>query len=294
MEGSNNAWILKKIEETQKTVCVIAHQSEVKEGKLDGLLPAGLSACKDFRQDLNLDGTYWLYTTKRILLVQKSTDAADAKEVAVRTSFRKLGTTACVALQSKKITDVEFLVTSKVAESKMLPDFENSFYLSNYENHFKYKGDEAAEDENKDEDYDARTKRIDKKVENYTITCEDESVMKTEEAEFQRAAAASTEIARRLASTRGSHGTPTYMEAQVTELIKDHPNIKELRVLQADQLQEQGMNLFWNVGKGADSQPRCVIVHYQGDPSRPDEVDIAFVGKGVTYDTGGLNIKPTG
>jgi leucyl aminopeptidase len=53
------------------------------------------------------------------------------------------------------------------------------------------------------------------------------------------------------------------------------------------------MNLFWNVGKGADSQPRCVMVHYQGDSSR-DEVDFAIIGKGVTYDTGGLNIKPTG
>lgn len=54
------------------------------------------------------------------------------------------------------------------------------------------------------------------------------------------------------------------------------------------------MNLFYNVGKGADSPPRCVIVHYQGDKSRPNEVDYAFVGKGVTYDTGGLNIKVTG
>lgn len=70
--------------------------------------------------------------------------------------------------------------------------------------------------------------------------------------------------------------------------------MKELRVLQSDKLQELGMDLFYNVGKGADSQPRCVMVHYQGDPSRPDEVDFALVGKGITYDTGGLNIKGTG
>jgi len=56
------------------------------------------------------------------------------------------------------------------------------------------------------------------------------------------------------------------------------------------------MNLFYNVGKGsiAIDQPRCVMVHYVGDPSRPDDVDFAFVGKGITYDTGGLNIKGTG
>lgn len=53
------------------------------------------------------------------------------------------------------------------------------------------------------------------------------------------------------------------------------------------------MNLFYNVGKGARSQPRCVMVHYQGNPDS-DEIDLALVGKGVTFDTGGLNLKPTG
>ena len=54
------------------------------------------------------------------------------------------------------------------------------------------------------------------------------------------------------------------------------------------------MNLFYNVGKGAISQPRCVIVHYVGNPAEPDTVDFALIGKGVTFDTGGLNLKPSG
>lgn len=77
-------------------------------------------------------------------------------------------------------------------------------------------------------------------------------------------------------------------------MVKGYKSVKEVRVVHADQLQELGMNMFYNVGKGADSPPRCVIVHYQGDPSRENEVDLALVGKGVTYDTGGLNLKPTG
>ena len=80
----------------------------------------------------------------------------------------------------------------------------------------------------------------------------------------------------------------------MTALADGHDKVLETRILRADQLQNLGMNLFYNVGKGAISQPRCVIVNYQGDPSRPDEVDFALVGKGVTYDTGGLNLKPTG
>lgn len=85
------------------------------------------------------------------------------------------------------------------------------------------------------------------------------------------------------------------MEAQVHKIAKaGKKGVKEVRVLNAKDLQRLKMNLFYNVGKGADSQPRCVIVHYVGNPSKPKQVDIAFVGKGVTYDTGGLNLKPTG
>lgn len=78
------------------------------------------------------------------------------------------------------------------------------------------------------------------------------------------------------------------------DVVKDKAGVKEVRVLNSDKLYELGMMMFYNVGKGADSPPRCVIVHYQGDPSRGDEVDIALVGKGVTFDTGGLNLKATG
>jgi len=50
------------------------------------------------------------------------------------------------------------------------------------------------------------------------------------------------------------------------------------------------MNLIWNVGRGAVKEPRAVFVHYAGNENS-DEVELAIVGKGVTYDTGGLNIK---
>ena len=66
--------------------------------------------------------------------------------------------------------------------------------------------------------------------------------------------------------------------------------IKEVRQIRGKELADLGMNLFWNVGKGAACDPICVIIHYQGRPENP-EIDFGVVGKGVTYDTGGLNIK---
>lgn len=70
---------------------------------------------------------------------------------------------------------------------------------------------------------------------------------------FQRVCADATVTARNLANTRGSVGTPEYMENEFIKIAKGHPKVKEVRALDADQLQELGMNLFYNVGKGAIS-----------------------------------------
>lgn len=50
------------------------------------------------------------------------------------------------------------------------------------------------------------------------------------------------------------------------------------------------MNLHYEVGKGAESPPRYVAVTYKGKKDS-DQIDLALVGKGLTYDTGGLNLK---
>ena len=101
-------------------------------------------------------------------------------------------------------------------------------------------------------------------------------------------------MARELCNLRGSVATPDYMEKRMVEVATGHDKVKEIRVLSSQDLQDLNMNLFYNVGKGADVPPRCVIVHYEGNPDEPDNIDFALIGKGVTYDTGGLNLKPTG
>lgn len=63
-------------------------------------------------------------------------------------------------------------------------------------------------------------------------------------------------------------------------------------MVQGQQLVDENMNCFYNVGKSAESEPRLVLVNYQGNPDSQEY--IAFTGKGVTYDTGGLNLKGTG
>ena len=220
-----------------------------------------------------MGNAYWFYNRygndselKRVLLLQKTEDKEDAKIEDIRKSYRGLGVTACAQLQAKKSSDVEILVSDKVADDKMLGIFENSLALSNYEFVFKRPHQEEAKDgEDKEPkiDEDDRSKRVTKHIENITLTVENhDEIYNSDSSVFQRASAGASILARDLANTRGSVGTPCFMEEKMVGVAKGHDLVKEIRILDAQQLQDLGMNLFYNVGKAATSQPRCVMVHY--------------------------------
>jgi len=99
-------------------------------------------------------------------------------------------------------------------------------------------------------------------------------------------------VSKQLCQLRGSEGDPTEMEKRFRALATTE-NFAEVTTVNHEELQKHGMNLFWNVGKGAVSKPRLVYARYMGKKNAggDDSIDIAYVGKGITYDTGGLNIK---
>jgi leucyl aminopeptidase len=66
----------------------------------------------------------------------------------------------------------------------------------------------------------------------------------------------------------------------------------DVKILGKKELEKEGMGLMLAVNRGASQDPALILMHYRGDPKSDDIT--AVVGKGVTYDTGGLNLKPTG
>ncbi|MBY6186497.1 leucyl aminopeptidase [Marinobacter hydrocarbonoclasticus] len=64
----------------------------------------------------------------------------------------------------------------------------------------------------------------------------------------------------------------------------------KVKVLGRDDLEDLNMGALVGVGKGSAREPKLVIAHWQGS----DEAPIALVGKGITFDSGGYNIKATG
>ena len=65
----------------------------------------------------------------------------------------------------------------------------------------------------------------------------------------------------------------------------------EVTVLGEKESLEQGLDAFMAVGKGSDQEPQFVIMTYMPENMNPKTKHIGLVGKGVTFDTGGLNIK---
>ncbi len=84
--------------------------------------------------------------------------------------------------------------------------------------------------------------------------------------------------------------TPAKMESLAKEFAKK--NKLKIKVLDEKALVKEKLNLMYAVGKGAANPPRLVIVEYNGNSKSKEK--IALVGKGVTFDAGGINLKPTG
>lgn len=66
-----------------------------------------------------------------------------------------------------------------------------------------------------------------------------------------------------------------------------------MKVIRGKELEKERMNLFYQVGKSANSEPRLILLQYNGDTTS-DQISHCIVGKGLTFDTGGINLKPTG
>ncbi len=102
--------------------------------------------------------------------------------------------------------------------------------------------------------------------------------------------AESVNYARKLADTPSSDMDPERIEEEARKLAERLG--LGIHVLYMEDLKKLGMNGIIGVGRGGRVPPRLIILEYRGRSS--DGWDIAVIGKTVTFDAGGLNLKPTG
>lgn len=99
-------------------------------------------------------------------------------------------------------------------------------------------------------------------------------------------------LTRDLVNLNADTVNPTRLVQEAIKLAQDNPKIKTT-VLRKKELESIKAGLILAVSQGGADEPALIIMEYQGG-SQEAEKPLAFVGKGITYDTGGLNLKPTG
>lgn len=83
--------------------------------------------------------------------------------------------------------------------------------------------------------------------------------------------------------------TPKYIAKYATDIAHNH-DACDIDVLNKKQMKEMGMGALLAVAQGSSNKPRMVVLKYNG--ADKDKSPIALVGKGITFDTGGISLKP--
>jgi leucyl aminopeptidase len=103
-----------------------------------------------------------------------------------------------------------------------------------------------------------------------------------------QALAAGVELARECANLPGNHATPTHLASVAKDLGKQFGF--DVEVFDRKHIEKLGMGSFLAVAQGSEEPPRFIVMKYHGAPK--SKAPVVLVGKGITFDSGGISLKP--
>jgi len=204
---------------------------------------------------------------KRLLLVGggKATNFSSAE-------LRKLAGIAVRTLKSKSIRSFAFALPESganaaegvrsVVEGAFVGDFDPDYYKSD---------------------------RKDQKIDSMTIVARGDQASLEQALNVGRIVGESQTFTRDLVNEPSNRMTPTIMAERAKKMAAE-VGLK-CEVYGADKIKELKMGAFWGVAQGSDEPPALIVLRYEpaGAPEKPH---LGLVGKGITFDTGGISIKP--
>mgnify|MGYP003666923926 CR=1 FL=1 len=95
--------------------------------------------------------------------------------------------------------------------------------------------------------------------------------------------------ARNLANLPGNVCTPAYLSRHARKLARNNPKLG-VTVLEEKKMRELGMGSLLSVSAGSDQPAKLIVMHYKGGKS--SDKPHVLVGKGITFDSGGISLKP--
>jgi len=118
------------------------------------------------------------------------------------------------------------------------------------------------------------------------VAVSDEQVSALSEA---AAMAKGVKAARHLGNNPPNICNPAYIAEYATQIAEESEHC-EIDILNHKQMKKMGMGALLAVGQGSHNKPKMVVLKYNG--ADQDQAPIALVGKGITFDTGGISLKP--
>jgi len=104
------------------------------------------------------------------------------------------------------------------------------------------------------------------------------------------ATADGTALARTLGNLPANICTPSYLAAEAKKLAREFK--LELEVLERADMEKLGMGAMLSVARASHQLPKLIVLRYTGNSK--NKKPLALVGKGITFDTGGISLKPAG
>jgi leucyl aminopeptidase len=102
------------------------------------------------------------------------------------------------------------------------------------------------------------------------------------------AIAQGSHFARQLGNLPGNVCTPSYLASQAQQLGETYAI--DVDLLDENRMDELGMQSLLSVGRGSDQPSYLIVMHYKG--GKESEAPYVLLGKGITFDTGGISLKP--
>src|SRR5579871_757752 len=203
---------------------------------------------------------------KRLLLVS----GGSAKKFSVY-DLRRIAGTAARALKSRGIRSFVFVAPTGMAEDEAVRAVVEGAYVGNF-----------------DPDY-YRSDRKDQKIEAVTVVAGGDKAALEKAAHEAQIVGESQNFTRDLVNEPSNRMTPTIL-AERAKKMSAEVGLK-CEVYGADKIKEMKMGAFWSVAQGSDEPPALIVMTYEpaGAPAKPV---LGLVGKGITFDTGGISIKP--
>jgi len=134
-----------------------------------------------------------------------------------------------------------------------------------------------------------KSDRKDQTVESLTVVARGSQARLQKAMDEARVIAESQNFTRDLVNEPSNRMTPTMLADRARQMAQE-VGLK-CEVYGADKIKELKMGAFWGVAQGSDEPPALIVLRYEPAGAPPTPV-LGLVGKGITFDTGGISIKP--